>query len=281
MAKQAEKKGLIFKIKRFSVHDGPGIRTSVFLKGCPLNCLWCHSPEGIRNDISIWHDQNLCLACGKCAKACPEKALELIKDTGPYMKINRELCNVSGKCVKICPTNAMQFTGSAATVTEIINEIEKDLLFYESSVGGVTLTGGEPLNQPDFSVEILAECRKRKIHTAIETTLFCEKETIDIVSAKTDLFIVDMKLSDPEKHKQYTGKSNEIIKENFRHIAALGKEILVRIPLIDNITNTEENLNAITEFVNNTRMDIPIEKLSFNPLAGNNYKKLGIPFLLK
>jgi pyruvate formate lyase activating enzyme len=281
MAQQSEKGGLIFKVKRFSIHDGPGIRTSVFLKGCPLNCIWCHSPEGKSYDISIWYNQNLCIGCGKCVKGCPTKALELTGNADPHIKINRRLCNISGKCVNICPTSALQFTGSETTVSEIINEIEIDQLYYESSGGGVTLTGGEPLFQPDFSAEILSECRKRKIHTAIETSLFTNKESINIILDKTDLFIVDIKIYDPVQHKRYTGQPNEIIKENFRYIAAKGKAIQVRIPLIENITNTEDNLKAIAGFVRETRNDIQIEKISYNPLACNNYKKLGIPFLLE
>jgi len=199
----------------------------------------------------------------------------------PYIKINRKLCNITGDCVKICPTNAMQFTGSISTVSEIINEVEKDILYYKTSGGGVTLTGGEPLYQPDFSAEILAVCKKRKIHTAIETCLFCERDTIDRILDYVDLFIVDMKLFNSIQHEYYTGKANENIKENFRHIAGLDKDILVRIPLIGDITNTDDNLNAIIKFVLDINSNIPIEKINYNSLAENNYKKLGIPFLLK
>lgn len=281
MVKLHEKEGKIFKIKRFSVHDGPGIRTSVFLKGCPLNCIWCHSPEGISPDISIWYNKNLCIACSQCVQSCPNDALELIMNAEPYIKIDRKLCNLTGECVKNCPSNAIQFTGSISTVSGIINEVEKDILYYETSGGGVTLTGGEPLYQPEFSAEILEACRKRQIHTAIETCLFCEKDAINRIIDFMDLFIVDMKLFDPIQHKYYTGKSNEIIKENFRYIAGFDKDILVRIPLIEDITNTDDNLNAIIKFVRDINNKIPIEKISFNPLAENNYKKLGIPFLLK
>jgi pyruvate formate lyase activating enzyme len=276
-----EKEGVIFKIKRFSLHDGPGIRTSVFLKGCPLNCIWCHSPEGISQDISIWYNLNLCIACGQCVKACPERALALITAEKPYIQIDRELCKVSGVCIKICPTSALQYTGYRCSVSGIINEIEKDLIFYKASGGGVTLTGGEPLSQPEFSKGILEACRERQIHTAIETSLFCEKESLYLISPFVDLFIVDMKLFEAEMHKYYTGKGNETIKENFHYIAGQEKKILVRIPLIDNITNTEENITAISDFVWKTRQDIQIEKIASNPLAENNYKKLGIPFLLK
>ena len=281
MEKLHETEGKIFKIKRFAVHDGPGIRTTVFLKGCPLNCIWCHSPEGISPDISIWYNRNLCITCNQCVKACPNNALELIMNAEPYIKIDRELCNITGDCVKTCPTNAIQFTGSITKVSEIINEIEKDIVFYQTSGGGVTLTGGEPLYQPDFSAEILEACKKRKIHTAIETCLFCEIDAINRILDYVDLFIVDMKLFNSIQHEYYVGKTNENIKENFRYIAGLDKDIIVRIPLIEDIINTDDNLNAIIKFVRDINNKIPIEKINFNPLAENNYKKLGIPFLLK
>lgn len=281
MVNKPEKEGVVFKIKRFSLHDGPGIRTSVFLKGCPLNCIWCHSPEGICQDITIWYNRNLCISCGQCVKVCPERALAMITGDEPYIQIDRELCKVSGECVKICPSNALQFTGYRSTVTGIMNEIEKDITFYMASGGGVTLTGGEPLYQPEFAKGILEACRKRAIHTAIETSLFCEKDVIDIILPFVDLFIVDMKLFEPDRHKYYTGKVNEAIKENFQYIAQQNKKIIVRIPLIDNITNTDNNLNAIFSFVHDVNDKIPVEKISYNPLSENNYKKLGIPFLLK
>jgi pyruvate formate lyase activating enzyme len=280
MERLHELKGNIFKIKRFAIHDGPGIRTAVFLKGCPLNCKWCHSPEGISTDISIWYNRNLCIACGQCVQFCPDNALELIINTEPYIKIDRKLCNVSGDCVKICPSNAMQFTGSITTESEIIREIEKDILFYQTSGGGVTLTGGEPLYQADFSAAILEACKKRNIHTAIETCFFCEKEAINLISDYLDLFIVDLKLFDPIQHKYYTGETNETIKENFRFIAKSGKDILVRIPLVNKITDTDDNKNSIMNFVHGINKNIPIEFIDFNPLAENNYKRLGIPFFL-
>ena len=276
-----EKEGFVLKIKRFSLHDGPGIRTSVFLKGCPLNCIWCHSPEGISQDISIWYNRNLCIFCGHCVKTCPEGALALISDNESYIQIDRELCKLSGECVTICPSNALQFTGYKSSVSGIVDEIEKDVTYYLASGGGVTLSGGEPLYQPGFAKEILEECRKRMIHTTVETSLFCEKDTLDLISPFVDLFIVDLKIFDSNSHKYYTGKVNETIKENFHYIALQGKDILVRIPLIDNITNTKENIKAITDFVSEIRKDIQIEKISYNPLTENNYKKLGIPFLLK
>jgi pyruvate formate lyase activating enzyme len=224
---------------------------------------------------------HLCIACNQCVQVCPEKALSSFSGEESHIQIDRESCKVSGECIRTCPSNALQFTGYRSTVTRIISEIEKDILFYHSSGGGVTLTGGEPLFQPGFSLEILKKCRDKKIHTAIETSLYCEKEVLEHLAEHVDLFIIDIKLFDSDLHRYYTGKSNETIKENFLYLAELGKNILVRIPLIDNITKTRANLAAITDFVKETRKDIHIEKIDSNPLAENNYKKLGIPFLLK
>lgn len=281
MENLTETSGIIFKIKRFSVHDGPGIRTSVFLKGCPLNCIWCHSPEGIDSEISIWYDKSLCIACGECVKACPNKALRLHNDVDPQIKTDHNLCCLSGDCVKVCPTGAIQFTGSKVGISEIMDEVEKDMLFYQKSGGGITLTGGEPLYQPEFSSSILDLCRKKSIHTAIETCLFCEGATIEKIIDYVDLFIIDMKIYDRDQHIRYTGRSNEIIKDNIRFLAQSGKEILIRVPMVDKITDNEENKTEIKNFINRIDSSIPIEYISYNPLAGNNYSRLGIPFLLK
>ena len=274
-------KGTIFKIKRFSVHDGPGIRTSVFLKGCPLNCVWCHSPEGIGPDISIWFNQNACIRCGRCVKACPEEALRMNNGSYPYIEIDRSKCRFTGNCVRVCPAKAMQFTGMFVSPEEVFSEIEKDVVFYQSSGGGVTLTGGEPLYQPGFAYEILDLCKRKQIHTAIETSLFAEKEVIKRISSVTDLVIADLKILDPVIHKLHTGESNEIIKENFAFLTGSGKSIIVRIPLVKNITDTIENRIAIQNFVSSFGKKIPIEFIDFNPLAANNYKRLEIPFPLK
>jgi len=278
MVKKNRREGIIFKIKRFSVHDGPGIRTSVFLKGCPLSCIWCHSPEGIDPGISIWHDRNLCIGCNQCVAGCPESALKLKVSEKPQILIDRNLCKMNGNCVKNCSTRAISFTGYKIYADEVFGEIEKDILFYETSGGGVTLTGGEPLFQPDFSAEILRACRKRKIHTAVETCLYCEQASIESIMDFTDLFIADLKIADSHRHLTYTGVTNNLIRENFRYISAAGKDIIVRIPLIENVTDQEENINSTREFVEAINKNIKIEFISYNPLTKNNYEKLQIPF---
>jgi pyruvate formate lyase activating enzyme len=281
MEKIIETEGTIFKIKRFSVHDGPGIRTSVFLKGCPLNCNWCHSPEGISSDITIWYDKSLCIACGECVMTCPHKALRFISETEQFIQINRGLCCMTGDCVNICPTGAIQFTGSKITVTDVMNEIAKDKLYYSTSGGGVTLTGGEPFYQPEFSGKILEECRRLNINTAIETSLFCERSTLDMIIDLVDSFIVDMKIFDRDRHVRFTGKPNDLIMDNIRFLSESGKCILVRIPMVDNITDSKENITAIRNFISSIDSRIPIEYINYNPLAENNYYRLGLPFQLK
>lgn len=272
--------GRIFRIKRFSVHDGPGIRSSVFLKGCSLHCVWCHSPEGIGSDISIWLNQNACIACGRCVKVCPENALAMNSGSDKTVEIDHLKCNLTGDCVRVCPASAIQFTGIITSPEEVFLELVKDIVFYKSSGGGVTLTGGEPLCQPDFACEILELCRKKQIHTAIETSLFADKEIVVRISSLADLVIADLKIDDPRMHKHYTGVSNEIIKDNFAFLAESGKNIIVRVPKVTNITDTSINIMAIEDFVNSFRKEIPIEFIEYNPLAVNNYKRLGIPFPL-
>lgn len=282
MEYNADIEGVIFKIKRFSVHDGPGIRTAVYLKGCPLKCAWCHSPEGISPDISIWYDKNNCIACRQCVDVCPNNALKLIKArTGNIIEINRELCNITGNCVRICPSDAMRFTGYKIQVSDLLQEIEKDTVFYENSGGGVTLTGGEALLQLDFTTEILKACKEKNIHTAIETCLFADKEVINAIYGFTDLFIIDLKLFNSTDHKLFTGHPNDVILENFLYIASTEKEILVRIPLIPGITDTRENLDSIDKFVSSSGRHIPVEYIDFNPLARNNYERLGMQFKLE
>jgi pyruvate formate lyase activating enzyme len=251
------------------------------MKGCPLNCIWCHSPEGIDSNISIWYDKSLCIHCSECVKSCPNEALNLTADSDPFINIDRNKCSIAGECVKVCPTDAIQFTGSKVSVSEIMEEVEKDILFYQISGGGITLTGGEPLYQPEFSLSVLDSCHKKNIHTVVETCLFCDKDSIEKIIDYVDLFIVDMKIYNQDQHIKYAGRSNEIIKDNLQFLALSGKEILIRIPMVKNITDTEENKNSIKEFVKSIDSRTPIEYISYNTLAGNNYKKLGIPFLMK
>ena len=279
MGKTAE--GVIFNIKRFSVHDGPGIRTSIFLKGCPLECVWCHNPEGISPGISIWHSRNTCIACGRCVEACPERALTPDFSVMNHIEINRSRCTLSGKCVEVCPTGAIEFTGSKVNVDDVMAEIRKDNLFYRASGGCVTITGGEPALQPEFTVGILKACKREEINTAVETCLYCEREVLEQLIDHVDLFIADMKIFDSVRHQEFTSKPNNIIRENLRYLAGEARKIILRIPLIKGITDSDNNKKNIEKFVRKLDPKIAVEYLNFNPLTKNKYQKLSIPFSLK
>ncbi|HKK41132.1 MAG TPA: glycyl-radical enzyme activating protein [Bacteroidales bacterium] len=278
MAKTNEMEGTIFKVRRFSIHDGPGIRTTVFLKGCPLNCIWCHSPEGISSSVTIWHNDAGCISCGTCVEACPENVLSLSGRLKEKILINRTSCKLTGKCIEVCPSEALQYTGKKVTVAELMSEILRDIIYYNESGGGVTLSGGEPLFQPDFSYSLLEACINMGINTAVETSLFCDREILDRFAGVTGVFMTDIKIYDNEEHMKYTGVSNEIILENFRYLLSMGKKVIVRIPLIPGITDTPENLNSIFSFVNSLKKSTAIEMIQYNTLAPNNYRRLGLQY---
>jgi pyruvate formate lyase activating enzyme len=273
---ERSEKGFIFNIKRFAVHDGPGIRTAVFLKGCPLNCIWCHNPEGISQDITIWYNNNICIGCGSCVAVCPEKAIELLNNK---IKIDRNLCSLSGNCVSACPTGAIEFTGRYLSANEVMKEILKDSGYFSISGGGVTLTGGEPLFQPDFTLAILKECKDKNIDTAIETCLHCERDILDKVLPYTDHFLADLKIFDSQMHEQFTGKKNLLIKENLEYLIRSGKDITVRLPLIPGITDIPSNIDAVKGLVRSIDPEVPVEVLNFNHLTGSKYRKLGLPWM--
>ena len=273
--------GYIFNIKRFAVHDGPGIRTSVFLKGCPLSCIWCHNPEGISPAVTLWYNRNTCILCGKCIASCGEGVLSSGYFRGrQIVEIDRDLCTLCGDCVKECPTGSLDFTGREIRLDELMSEIRKDTLYYGISGGGVTLTGGEPLAQGEFCLAILKACRNEGINTAIETSLYCEREVLERVVDFTCHFIADMKISDRILHERYTGKPNDIIMENLRFLAAMGKSVKVRVPLISGITDSSGNKKEILNFIKGTGSGIQIEYLEYNRLTPVKYEKMGVPFSL-
>jgi len=269
-------RGVIFNVQRFSVHDGPGIRTAVFLKGCELRCGWCQNPEGLSAAIRLWHFEKRCLGCGDCIPNCPEKALA---SGGPSrIVVDQMACTLCSRCIEVCPSGALAYDGREAEAGEVISEVEKDRVFYQVSGGGVTLTGGEPLRQAEFSAEILRGCRQRGISTAVETALAVEEGAVDMVRPWVDLFLVDMKLADPEAHRLWTGSSSETVRKNFERLARQGANVMARIPLIPDVTATEENLRALGRYVRSVSGQIPIELINFNPLARDKYRRMGIPY---
>ena len=263
--------GEIFDIKHFAVHDGPGIRTTIFLKGCPLYCVWCHNPEGMRRGKDLWVKREACIHCETCIHTCPKQALRM-KDG--EVSIDRSLCDFCNKCVEKCPARAMQRIDRQAEVKELVDLVTREEIFTRVSGGGVTISGGEPLYQPEFLKELLQGMKQAGVPTCIETSMFAKQEVLESIAPYVDQFLVDIKILDEETHKKYTGVSNQQILSNFRYLAGLGKPILVRIPLIPGITATEENLRAIRAFVDSVNPEIPIEVLNFNSFAGSKYRFL-------
>ena len=242
----AIKKGIVFDVKRFAVDDGPGIRTTIFLKGCPLRCWWCHNPEGQAPTPELMHRSKKCICCTECVKTCPEKAISFI---GKSMFIDRKKCSVCGKCCQICPTEALTIVGKKTSLNQVLKDIDKDLAFYDESKGGVTVSGGEPLFQPEFLNALLEECKEMNIHTAVDTCGYASRRSIDRINGNVDLYLYDIKLMDKKKHTKYTGVSNEPILDNFKKLAKNGSNILVRYPIIPGINDTEDNVNQTAEFV--------------------------------
>lgn len=262
----------VFDVKKYAIHDGPGIRTTVFFKGCPLSCLWCHNPEGINSSPQVVYNRKKCIGCMGCVEICPNKALS-VKPDGIYAdNDDYNPCDECSffTCADICPANARERVGESYSVNSILNIIEKDIPFYETSGGGVTFSGGEPLIQWRSLVEILKGCKNLEIHTAVDTTGFGAWTVVKQVAEFADLFLFDLKLMDDEKHKFYTGVSNKIILENLKMLAILiaqrgknisargaekpdkiKKGIIVRIPLIPGINDDVANIDATGHFIAN------------------------------
>ncbi|TAJ99581.1 MAG: glycyl-radical enzyme activating protein [Chloroflexota bacterium] len=270
--------GRVFDIQRFSVHDGPGIRTTVFLKGCPLRCRWCQNPEGLERAISLWHFENLCGRTGHCQDVCPTGAITL---TPVGVEINHAACTLCGDCVEVCPNNALAFDGRDITTDEVLAEVSRDAIFHEVSGGGVTFSGGEPLAQPAFVRDTAAALKSRGLPTTLESSFHAPWSSIEPLLPVIDLFIVDVKVADPAAHRVATGVSNELILDNLRRLTkALRGEgrILVRVPLIPGYTATPENLGAIADLLVAVDPSLPVELMNFNPLASAKYRRMGMAY---
>jgi pyruvate formate lyase activating enzyme len=242
-----DRMGRIFDVRRYSIHDGPGIRTAVFLKGCPLHCLWCHNPEGIRPGPELMHWPSRCFRCYACEAACPRRAISKHPTEG--VTIDREKCDLCGRCAEACLYDAMQVVGTDAAVGDLVREIEKDRLFYEQSGGGVTFTGGDPLSQAGFLEEALDALRVRGIRTAVDTSGFSADGVLESIAGKTDLILYDLKLMDDARHREFTGVSNAPILENLTRLAAGPAEVWVRIPLVAGVNDGEGNVHETIAFL--------------------------------
>jgi pyruvate formate lyase activating enzyme len=234
--------GIIFDIRRFSIHDGPGIRTTVFMKGCPLSCPWCHNPEGIDPAPALVYRANRCLRCGTCLPLCPQGAIGWSND---MPTLDREKCIACGTCVAACYAEARELAGREMTVGQVVAELERDRVFYDQSGGGVTFSGGEPLLQAGFLLALLQECRASGLHTALDTCGFAPWEVLDRVRESVDLFLYDVKLIDEARHRYYTGVSNAPILDNLQALAQRGQAIVLRVPILPGINDDEETVRQI------------------------------------
>jgi pyruvate formate lyase activating enzyme len=245
-SEQPQNTGMLFDIKRYAIHDGPGIRTTVFLKGCLLNCPWCHNPEGkVEEEEFMWWKEK-CLGCRDCQNACTRKAISFSHDS---MLLERAKCDLCGACTDACYSEALKLVGKKMTVAQVMKEIEKDVPFYEESKGGVTLSGGEPLLQPDFSLGVLKASRELGIHTAVDTCGHADWNVLSRMSEHVDLFLYDLKLIDDQKHTKFTGVSNELILENVTKLSRNGQRIIVRIPLVAGVNDDEKDVSELGKFV--------------------------------
>jgi len=269
---QNKKYGLIFDIQRFSVHDGPGIRTLLFFKGCPLRCQWCSNPEGRVREQQILYNSRRCIACNGCVAVCHTGASSMINGTMVY---DRKKCIVCGKCIEVCPSGARTLSGKWITVDEVMDVIEKDRVFFRHSGGGITLGGGEPTYQPEFAEALLTECRRNNIHTAIETCGYADWKIFSLLLEKTDLVLFDIKHIDDSKQRHYTGASNRIILDNLDKLLMTNKKIVVRITLIPHFNDSKEEKEKIVDFIKSKRRNVEIEYLFYHKYGLYKYELLG------
>ncbi|MCL5669753.1 MAG: glycyl-radical enzyme activating protein [Acidobacteria bacterium] len=268
-------KGLIFEIRRFCLHDGPGIRTTVFLKGCPLSCLWCHNPEGRSYKPSLMYFEDRCRQCRDCIPACPHGAIREVDSkilTGPE-------CEASGMCVEACPSEARLISGRWMTIPEVVGQVEKDLVFYDESQGGVTFSGGEPFYQPVFLNSLLDAFRDRRIHTTLETCGFVKSDILRSLMGKIDLFLFDIKVLDPAKHKEYVGVSNELIQQNLEMLVGEGAHLIVRVPIIPTVNDSTDEVDGLGRLL--CRLHISdVHLLPYHRMGSAKYARLQMPYVL-
>ena len=241
--------GVVFDFKRYAIHDGPGIRTTIFLKGCPLNCPWCHNPEGKKPEPELMYWESRCLGCGSCVVACPEGAVSLIET----LEIDTDRCTMCGECAEACTAEAIEVVGRDYTVEEVMNEIRKDSVFYEESGGGVSFSGGEPTMQTSFLLSLLKACKEEGFHTVVDTSGFIDPETLLKIGEYTNLFLYDVKSMDPETHRKHTGVPNQMILNNLRALSEAGNAISVRFPLIPGVNDNRDNMENLGKFASSLK----------------------------
>jgi pyruvate formate lyase activating enzyme len=269
--------GTIFDIKKFAIHDGPGVRTTVFLKGCPLRCWLCHNPESQDFSSELLRRDRRCNRCGDCLDACAPSALSL---NGDAVLIDRYRCDLCGACADACLPGALELVGREVTVEEVMGEIEKDRAFYDESGGGVTFSGGEPLAQPEFLADLLQSCKRQDISTVVDTCGFASREVIDRVRGQVDLFLYDLKIMDESRHQSFTGVSNQPIHENLRWLSGQGAAMVVRYPMLPGINDDERNVREMGEFLASLPNRPPIDILTYHKTGIDKYARLDREYAL-
>ena len=266
-------RGIVFDVKRFALHDGPGTRTTVFFKGCPMACRWCHNPESQESRPQLAYGRIRCLAgCHRCVKVCPEAAL--VAD-GPHIRIRRDLCTLCRDCLPVCPSEALEVIGREVMVEELLAEVERDVVFFDESGGGVTVSGGEPLLQPEFLDSLVTICREKGIPTVLDTCGYAPFPVLKKIALKADLILFDVKIVDGRAHRLFTGVSNRLILKNLRALSALIDNIVVRVPLIPGMTDSPNQLKEMAEFLLSLRRVRRISLLNFHRGGQNKYGKIG------
>ena len=266
-----ETTGRVFNIQRCAIHDGPGIRTTVFLKGCPLSCSWCHNPEGIDDAPQLMINCDRCLSCRACSEACPVDEGGAVPAGEPW---DRDRCTRCGSCAEACPAGAREIAGREVAVDELVEMVEKDRVFYEVSGGGVTFSGGEPLAQEEFLADCLQECRRRGLATAVDTCGLAARQTLLETASLTDLVLYDLKHMDPVRHRSETGSDNRAILENLRALSESGAEIWVRIPVIPGFNDDTENIEATGALLAALPRKHPVFLLPYHGIADGKRSRL-------
>ncbi|MHA1727348.1 MAG: glycyl-radical enzyme activating protein [Promethearchaeota archaeon] len=290
----AEDAGNIFQIQKLSTEDGPGIRTTVFMKHCPLKCVWCHNPESISKKPILEWLEHKCIGCKTCIEICRQKAL-LFDEKG--LHINRDKCNSCGECAEECPSTALHMVGKSWSLEDLYHEVEKDKAYYSKSKGGITISGGEPTLQPDFVLDFLKKCKENGLSTALDTCGYASQQIFDKMLPFVDLILLDIKEINSVKHKEYTGVPNELILENAKWLVNrlksmnkeditgknMNKNIWIRTPIIPNYTATEENIRGIGRFIVEELGNFPDrwDLLSFNNLCADKYQRLDLNWALE
>jgi pyruvate formate lyase activating enzyme len=265
-------RGKIFDIQRFSIHDGPGIRTIIFLKGCPLHCPWCCNPEGISYESELAYYPQRCFDCGECIRVCPQKAI--IRSSKDGVSIDREKCNNCGACVPVCSPKALTLMGEEISVDQVMKEVKKDTLFYRVSGGGLTLSGGEPMEQIDFTEALLSVAKQEGINTAVETCGYTSSENFRRVLKNVDYLLYDIKHTDSKKHKDFTGKDNKLILENIELAAQICPSVTARVPYIPGFNSSEKEILEIADFLSSISV-AALHILPYHNLGSSKYKSLG------